>query len=68
MAAGNTQRIPAREGWSLLARTVASLTVVVGVGAIAAADYPAGATKTRKALWIDLHPVLAEALEARLGP
>jgi integrase len=26
------------------------------------------ATKTRKALWIDLHPVLAEALEARLGP
>jgi integrase len=26
------------------------------------------ATKTRKALWIELHPVLAEALEARLGP
>jgi Tol biopolymer transport system component len=43
VAAGNTQRIPAREGWSLLARMVATLTVVVGVGAIAAADYPAGA-------------------------
>jgi hypothetical protein len=25
------------------------------------------ATKTRKALWVDLHPVLADALEASLG-
>jgi integrase len=25
-------------------------------------------TKTRKALWVELHPVLAEALEATLGP
>jgi integrase len=25
-------------------------------------------TKTRKALWVDLHPALADALEARLGP
>jgi integrase len=28
----------------------------------------AATTKTRRALWIELHPVLAEALEARLGP
>ena len=28
----------------------------------------ASTTKTRKALWIDLHPVLAEALETALGP
>jgi integrase len=28
----------------------------------------AATTKTRKALWVDLHPVLADALEARLGP
>jgi integrase len=28
----------------------------------------AATTKTRKALWIDLHPALADALEARLGP
>jgi len=26
------------------------------------------ATKTRKALWIDLHPALADELEASLGP
>ena len=26
------------------------------------------ATKTRKALWIELHPALADALEASLGP
>jgi integrase len=25
-------------------------------------------TKTRRALWVELHPALAEALEARLGP
>jgi hypothetical protein len=41
VAAGNTQRTP--EAWSLLATTVATLAVVVGVGAIATADYPAGA-------------------------
>jgi hypothetical protein len=28
----------------------------------------ASTTKTRRALWIELHPVLADALEARLGP
>lgn len=28
----------------------------------------AATTKTRKALWIDLHPTLADALEERLGP
>jgi integrase len=28
----------------------------------------AAATKTRKALWVDLHPTLAEALERQLGP
>jgi integrase len=28
----------------------------------------AATTKTRKALWVELHPVLAEALEAELGP
>jgi integrase len=28
----------------------------------------AATTKTRRALWIDLHPVLAEELEERLGP
>ena len=28
----------------------------------------AATTKTRKALWVELHPVLAEALETRLGP
>jgi integrase len=28
----------------------------------------AATTKARKALWVDLHPVLAEALEAQLGP
>jgi integrase len=28
----------------------------------------AATTKTRKALWVELHPVLAEVLEARLGP
>jgi integrase len=28
----------------------------------------AATTKTRRALWIDLHPVLADALEASLGP
>jgi integrase len=28
----------------------------------------ASTTKTRKALWIELHPVIAEALEASLGP
>jgi integrase len=28
----------------------------------------ASTTKTRKALWIDAHPVLAEAIEQRLGP
>jgi integrase len=28
----------------------------------------AATTKTRKALWVELHPVLADALEARLGP
>jgi integrase len=28
----------------------------------------AATTKTRKALWVELHPALAEALEARLGP
>jgi integrase len=28
----------------------------------------AATTKTRKALWIELHPALADALEARLGP
>jgi integrase len=26
------------------------------------------ATKTRKALWIELHPALADALDAALGP
>jgi integrase len=28
----------------------------------------AATTKTRKALWVELHPVLADAVEARLGP
>jgi integrase len=28
----------------------------------------AATTKTRRALWVELHPVLADALEARLGP
>jgi integrase len=28
----------------------------------------AATTKTRKALWIELHPVLADALEAAIGP
>lgn len=28
----------------------------------------AATTKTRKALWVELHPTLADALEARLGP
>jgi integrase len=28
----------------------------------------AATTKTRRALWIDLHPALADALEAQLGP
>jgi integrase len=28
----------------------------------------AATTKTRRALWVDLHPVLADALETRLGP
>jgi integrase len=28
----------------------------------------AATTKTRKALWVELHPALADALEARLGP
>ena len=28
----------------------------------------AATTKTRRALWIELHPALAEALESRLGP
>jgi integrase len=28
----------------------------------------AATTKTRKALWVDLHPALADALEQRLGP
>jgi integrase len=28
----------------------------------------AATTKTRKALWVELHPELAEALEAQLGP
>jgi integrase len=28
----------------------------------------AATTKTRKALWVELHPVIAEALEAQLGP
>jgi integrase len=28
----------------------------------------AATTKARKALWVDLHPVLAEALERQLGP
>ncbi|HVR13494.1 MAG TPA: hypothetical protein VMS41_06925 [Gaiellaceae bacterium] len=28
----------------------------------------ASTTKTRRALWIDLHPVLAEALETKIGP
>ena len=28
----------------------------------------AATTKTRKALWIELHPVLADALEQQLGP
>jgi integrase len=28
----------------------------------------AATTKTRRALWIELHPVLADALEAQLGP
>ena len=28
----------------------------------------AATTKTRKALWVELHPVLADALEAQLGP
>ena len=28
----------------------------------------AATTKTRKALWIELHPVLAEAIEETLGP
>jgi integrase len=28
----------------------------------------AATTKTRRALWIELHPALAEALEAQLGP
>jgi integrase len=28
----------------------------------------AATTKTRKALWIDLHPALAETLERQLGP
>jgi integrase len=28
----------------------------------------AATTKTRKALWVDLHPALADALEERLGP
>jgi integrase len=28
----------------------------------------AATTKTRKALWVEVHPVIAEALEAQLGP
>lgn len=28
----------------------------------------AATTKTRKALWVELHPALADAIEARLGP
>jgi integrase len=28
----------------------------------------AATTKTRRALWVELHPALAQALEARLGP
>ena len=28
----------------------------------------AATTKTRKALWVELHPALADALERRLGP
>jgi integrase len=28
----------------------------------------AATTKTRRGLWVELHPVLADALEARLGP
>src|SRR5262249_11690646 len=28
----------------------------------------AATTKTRKALWVELHPVIADALEAQLGP
>jgi integrase len=28
----------------------------------------AATTKTRRALWVELHPVLADALEAKLGP
>ena len=28
----------------------------------------ASTTKTRKALWIEAHPVLADAIEQRLGP
>jgi integrase len=28
----------------------------------------AATTKTRKPLWVELHPLLAEALEERLGP
>jgi integrase len=28
----------------------------------------ASTTKTRKALWVDLHPALAQALEERIGP
>jgi len=28
----------------------------------------AATTKTRKALWVELHPVLADAIEASLGP
>jgi len=28
----------------------------------------ASTTKTRRALWIDLHPVLAEGLETKIGP
>lgn len=28
----------------------------------------AATTKTRKALWVDLHPVIADAIEQQLGP
>ena len=34
----------------------------------AACGLRAATTKTRRALWVELHPVLADALEATLGP
>jgi integrase len=52
-------------------------TYVGAIDTLRVADYdeprrrvrrPAQTVKQRRAIWIDLHPLLADALEAKLGP